>query len=155
MSQYRHNRGFTLLELMIVVGIIAILSAIAIPAYNDYVLRGKLSEAYSQLSSLQIRMEQYYQDNRSYQQAGTCSDGSNCAICAPSSGVTNFQYSCATTNAGQNYSYSATGQATVGTDGFLFTVNDAGVKATTTSGNAATNGWPSNTGCWIRNKGGC
>ena len=139
----RTQSGFTLLELMIVVGIIGILTAIAIPAYSDYVLRGKLSEAYSQLSSLQVRMEQYYQDQRAYTDL------------TPNGSVTNFAYDCPTSNNNQNYMCTATGIASAGTDGFQFSVTDAGTKATTTTGSAAAKGWPSNTGCWVRNKGGC
>ncbi|HUV99447.1 MAG TPA: prepilin-type N-terminal cleavage/methylation domain-containing protein, partial [Gallionella sp.] len=50
----KKSGGFTLIELMIVVAVIAILSAIAIPAYNDYVIRGKLVDATTQLSDGRI-----------------------------------------------------------------------------------------------------
>lgn len=42
-------RGFSLVELMIVVAIVSLLASIALPAYKDYVLRGRLSEAISTL----------------------------------------------------------------------------------------------------------
>ena len=46
---------------MIVVTIISILAAIAVPAYNNYVLRGQLAEALSGLAAQRARMEQFYQ----------------------------------------------------------------------------------------------
>jgi type IV pilus assembly protein PilE len=70
----QRNRGFTLIELMIVVAIIAILSAIAIPAYNQYVTRSKLTEAFSSLSSMSVALQQYYQDNRTYVGAPICTN---------------------------------------------------------------------------------
>src|SRR6202043_2582899 len=60
------DSGFTLLEVMIVVAIVAILAAIAIPNYSDYVKRGKIIEATSGLSDLRTRYEQYFLDNRTY-----------------------------------------------------------------------------------------
>src|SRR6202158_4594192 len=59
-------KGFTLVELMIVVAIIAILASIAMPAYNAYILRGTFAEAASSLAAPRVKMEQYYQDQRTY-----------------------------------------------------------------------------------------
>jgi prepilin-type N-terminal cleavage/methylation domain-containing protein len=73
----RFKQGFTLIELMITVAIIAILAAIAVPNYTDYITRSKFTEAHGMLGDLRVKMEQYYMDNRRY---GTTVGGGVCGI---------------------------------------------------------------------------
>jgi type IV pilus assembly protein PilA len=56
------QQGFTLIELMIVVAIIGILAAIAIPAYQDYTIRAQVSEGLSLSSGAKVAVTEYWQD---------------------------------------------------------------------------------------------
>ena len=137
----RNNSGFTLIEVMIVVAIIGILSAIAIPMYGDYVTRSKVQEATSGLADLRVRMEQYFLDNRSYL---------NGAACGATMPVTTkyFTFTCVAT--ANTYTVSATGKATGGMTGFLYTVDQSNVQASTFTG---LTGWNNSTTCWVSKKG--
>ena len=67
----RHVRGFTLVELMMAVAVIAILTRIAYPSYIEYVKRGHRSSAQSLMLDLANREQQYLLDNRSFLGGGT------------------------------------------------------------------------------------
>lgn len=141
----KQSRGFTLIELMITVAVIAILGAIALPQYNDYVQRGKLTEAFTALADFRVRMEQYYQDNRKYDGPGL--DG--CGATAPNSKY--FTFGCApATSPAQTYVVTATGIANQGLTGFVYTINEANVKTSPLTAS----GWTPSTACWVRRKDG-
>lgn len=152
---FTRNDGFTLIELMIVIAVIGILAAIAIPNYTEYVLRSKVSEAGSTLSQLRVSMEQYYQDNRSYDAAPAAAAGV-CGVAVSARDSTYFTYTCSTathgacTPIGQCLTITATGTAGGGTSAFAYTIDEGNNRRTT----AMAAGWgsaPAN--CWVTAKG--
>ncbi len=135
----RAQQGFTLIEVMITVAIVAILSAVAIPAYTDYVTRGRLTEAFTGLGGAQAAAEQFWANNRTY--AGF---GLSASFPRNSS---NFTYAIANDTA-SGYTITATGIGKM--NGFVYTIDQSGTRKTTGS----PTGWGTNNNCWVDKKGG-
>lgn len=132
------NRGFTLIELMVTVAIVAILGAVALPAYTSYMQRSRVPAALEALSSYATRMEQRYQDTGCYAAACPPAAGAACAQVVPE--PRNFTVTCTLANTGQNFTATATGNGPM--DGYTYTVNHAGARATTAHPKGA------NATCW-------
>lgn len=135
------QKGFNLIELMIATAVLAILSSVALPAYNDYIVRGKVPDATAALSTMRTQMAQCFQDNRSY---ANC----NCVTSAKF-----FDISCSA-QADTTYTLQAVGKALGPMAGFTYTVNESDGK-TSTIASPAPDHWLSPTvTCWITKNGG-
>ena len=130
------QKGFTLVELMIVVAIIGILASIALPNYTNYVKRGKAAEATSTLAQMRNAMERWYQDNPVSGYTG--------APCTVPTDVKYFSYACAIADR-ENYTITASPVAGQGMNNFQFTIDE---------GNNKTSNFDGTTGptCWLTSK---
>ena len=137
---------------MITVAVIAVLAAIAVPAYGDYVQRSKITEATSSLSDMRNRLEQYFLDNRQFPV--------NCIPAAPGAapagsiylpgGTQYFTVTCAFPSAA-TYTVTATGIAAQGMNQFTYTINESNTRTTTN----LPAGWSGvGSTCWVTKKGG-
>ena len=134
--------GFTLIELMITVAVVGVLAAIALPSYNQYVVRARLTEAYSNLLAMRVQSEQWFQDNRMY-------SGMPCST----TNARYFAYTCPVQTA-TTYTIQAAGNAGTDVEGIAFTIDQSNARATVITGPAAAKGWTANTTCWIVRKNG-
>jgi len=147
----KNSTGFTLIELMIVVVIVAILAAIAMPMYDDYIKRGRIAEGLVPLADMEARMEQFFQDNRTYD--GACPEDTSIKTVAPKPFATDFfEYRC-TGLTGNAYTVEAGGKGAM--QGFHYKLirTDGRVKRETAS---VPEGWGENMPkeCWVRARGG-
>lgn len=150
--RHRHDRqderGFTLIELMITVAIVAILASIALPSYREYILRGQVVDATTGLAVMQASMERHFQDNRTYATSGAfvspCLAGTDA-----SRTVGSFLLTCNTTPTATAYTLTATGSGSA--NGFIYTATQQNVRATT--GVASGSDWITCATAWILKKG--
>lgn len=137
------NQGFTLIEVMIVVAIVAILAAVALPAYTGYVQRSRVAEAVSVLADMEVRMEQYFQDNRTY--VGACTVPPAQSLAPLPAATTSFNFNCANLGAA-TYQIQAVGAGTM--TGFTFqSALAAGAVVRSTPNVGA--GWTDSTNTWV------
>jgi type IV pilus assembly protein PilE len=135
------SRGFTLIEILVAVAIISILAAVAIPGYNEYVMRARIADATAALGNKRAQLETYYDNTTPHTFVGAPS-------CATDSTTSKFfTFSCSTV-AANSYTLQAVGSGVAA--GFTFTIDQSNAKATT----AAPSGWTTNANCWVMNKAG-
>jgi type IV pilus assembly protein PilE len=117
--------GFTLIELMITVAIVAILAAIALPSYRQYVIRSKRSAAQAQMMDIANREQQFLLANRNYADK-TALTASGYAL--PSDVSVNYGYDIVLSTTGApGFTLTLTPQGGQASDGPL-TLNSEGVK---------------------------
>ena len=145
-ARVRHpisDHGFTLVELMIAVAIVGILSAIAFPSYTQYLVRGKITEATATLAGHRVKMEQFFQDNRTY--TGACAAGTGATEPADTE---NFNYTCTIPDA-QTYTITAAGLGSLAP--LVLSIDQSNTRRTV----APPPGWVAPAGnCWVQKKNG-
>lgn len=119
---FRRNAGFTLIELMITVAVVAILAAIAYPSYQESVAKGRRAQAKTALSQAQQWLERHYSENYRYDQtaAGVAIADTFSAQfgTAPPAGEGSAVYTIglATANSGRTYTLTASRAGSMASD---------------------------------------
>lgn len=135
------QQGFTLIELMVVVAIVGILAGIALPAYQNYVIRTKRADATAALMAATNAMERHRANNFSY---ATAAAGTTFSANVPSDGTAAAYYTLTLTSDATTYTITATAtgvQADALGSAETLSINEQGVKSWTLDGTTKTC-WP-------------
>jgi len=136
----RAVRGFTLIELMITVAIIAILAAVALPSYQEYVRKSRRADAQSFMSEVVARQQHWLVDRRAYAESITAAPSASPAglgLTIPANVSSYYDVTIATNNGASPPTFTVTGAPTgsqasekCGT----LTINQSGTKTASGSG---------------------
>lgn len=122
----RNRRGFTLIEMLVTVAIVAILAGVALPSYRQYIIRGNRSAAQAQMLDIANREEQFLLANRAYADKTTLT-ASGYAL--PSEVSSNYDYDVVPgTGAAPSYTITFTPKNGQSSDGDL-TLDSSGAKS--------------------------
>jgi len=138
-SMHLKSRGMTLIELVIVVSIIGLLAAIAVPSYRQYVLRANRAEAKSALLNLAAAQEKFYLQNNTYATNSLISTAAPTGLGLPATTEKGY-YTLTIANGANAAGFSATATAAAShaadTRCATFTIDQTGTRSAT------------NTDCW-------
>ena len=142
------SSGFTLIEVMITVAIVAILASVAIPSYRDYAIRGRIPDATAGLAAKRVKMEQWYQDARTYvgATAGDVDTNSSKYFDFSTKNDANVD-----TRSATGYTLYARGKGSMAS--FTYTVDQSNARSTTI-GSSGPSGWTGSASCWVTKQGG-
>ena len=133
-GKYNGALGFTLIELMITVVIVAILAAIALPSYQNYIKRANIKAAQTDLVALSLVFENYYQRNLSYPNQDYSNTSELSVFPQWSASKTDiFEFSSKKVDSGKGYELIATAKDSSNLVGCVLKITNTNSRTATTS----------------------